>query len=268
MGDFGTGAAGKVLSTIAGLTGLFSGKIDKNVKRALDGLRLTMAVAFEAVAGFMSETGQKQSKGLGLLRRLWDGVLIPFLLKVDSWVKKAHGWLDKTLGPILRTLIKWRKKLLDFYRHWFRPIFDTIDVVRHMLRLLAFLHVEVAGKIERKLGAFEDWVNAKFAYVEGKVNELIDTTELVIDGFGFYQKYTWIRSQVLYARETWNVLLHRQLEGVDQVDAAAMKQRKVQPIEARTLADQVNEYRTTGAGELAPDVDVYLEQWRTSADHV
>lgn len=263
MGDFGTGTAGNVLNIIGTLGGLFRGKIDKNVARALDGLRLAMAFALTQVASFMSETGQKQSKGVGILRRLWEDVILVALTKLDGWVRRAHDWLGKTLGPILRTLIKYRKKLLDFYKHWFRPIFDTIDAVRHVLRVLSFLHVAVAEKIDRRLAAFEDWVSDKLGFVLREINKLIDTTQLVIDEFGFYQRYTLVRSMLKYERDYWGALW-----------LSAHKREKENPPPAATwpaettpkdYADSVGEFMTSGGGpdsaalrEYAQDVGLML----------
>lgn len=263
MGDFGTGSAGKILNTIATLGGLFSGKIDKNVKKALDGMRLAMAFSFGVVAAFMSETGAKQAKGVGILRRLWDSVILVALLKLDTWIKRAHKWLDKTLGPILRTLLKYRKKLLDFYKHWFRPIFDTIDAVRHVLRVLSFLHIDIAGKIDRRLGEFESWVTEKFGYVLGKINKLIAATELVIDEFGFYQRYTLVRSMVLYERDYWKTLwisAHKRERENPKASPAAVKELTAAAAASELRAVALDGDRSTNgrAAEESATLRIYV----------
>lgn len=204
--EFGTDFAVKLVSIIGGFTGLFGGKIDKNVKRALDGMRLTLALAFEALAHFAKDTGDTQSKSVGLFRRLWDLVIIGFIHHVDTAVRKLHDWLKKTLGPILRALYKIRKQLLKLYDKWLKPIFDTIDVIRHVLGVLAFLHLDFARKADQKLSELEARLRRLILVPLQKLNQVIDQVTLVIDEFGFYQRYTLVRSMVLYERDYWKTV--------------------------------------------------------------
>jgi len=204
--EFGTGFATTIISIAGGLSGLFKGKIDGNVKRALDGMRLTLAVAFEALAHFAKDSGDTQSKSVGLLRRLWDVVIIGFIHHVDTAVRKLHDWLKKTIGPILRALYKIRAQLLKLYDKWLRPIFDTIDVIRHVLSVLSFLHLDFARKADEKLSELEARLRRIILVPLQKLNQVIDQVTLVIDEFGFYQRYTLVRSMVLFERDYWKTV--------------------------------------------------------------
>lgn len=204
--EFGTSFATNLLTIAAGLGGLFGGKIDKNVKRALDGMRLTLALAFEALAHFAKDSGDTQSKSVGILRRLWDVVIIGFIHHVDTAVRKLHDWLKKTLGPILRALYKIRAQLLKLYDKWLRPIFDTIDAIRHVLSVLSFLHLDFARKADEKLGELEARLRRIILVPLQLLNKVIDQVTLVIDEFGFYQRYTLVRSMVLYERDYWKTV--------------------------------------------------------------
>lgn len=258
--EFGTTPAGALLSIGAGLVNLFSGKIDKNVKRALDGMRLTLAVAFETVAGFMKETGQKQSGVVGILRRFWDAALLPLIKKIDGKINRLYAWLKDTFGPIVSALLWLRKHVIDFYGKWFKPIFDTIDAVRGILRVLGVLHLDVARKLDEKLARLEARILAPLRVALETINTLIDWTERVIDGNGFFQRYTFLRSQVKYARASWNELLHPQLKGVDDVDIEGLRQRTYRVISAHELGSQLAEFQRSGGGELAPVIsEVVLE---------
>lgn len=202
--EFGGGFAGTIIQIGAGLAGLFRGKIDKNVKSALDGMRLTLALAFNALADFGKESGNTQAKSVGILRRLWDVVILGFIHKVDHGVRALRDWLKHTLGPILRALYKIRTRLLAFYAKWFKPIFDTIDVIRHVLQLLSFLHIDVARKLDQQLAELEARLRRLILVPLQKLNEVIDQVNLVIDLGGFFQRYTYVRSMVLYERDHWS----------------------------------------------------------------
>lgn len=202
--EFGSGFAGTIITIGAGLLGLFKGKIDKNVKTALDGMRLTLALAFNALADFATEAGNTQAKSVGILRRLWDLVIIGMIHKVDKGIRALRDWLKHTLGPILRALLKVRNVLLRIYSKWLKPIFDTIEVIRHVLQLLSFLHIDVARKLDQSLAELEARLRRIILVPLQKLNEVIDQVNLVIDLGGFFQRYTYVRSMVLYERDHWN----------------------------------------------------------------
>jgi hypothetical protein len=265
LAEFGTGPAGVLISIGASLFNLFGGKIDANVKRALDGMRLTLARSLEVVAAFMKDTGKTTSRGIGILSRFWEAVLLPFLKKADGRLLRIYKWLKDTFGPIVSALLWLRKHIVDFYGKWFRPIFDTIDAVRGILRLLGVLHVEFAKKLDDKLARLEARLLKPLRVALETINTLIDWTERIIDLNGFFQRYTLIRSMLLHERDVWRVWwasAHKR----DQESPPAPQTWPAPPTSAN-VSESIIVYAQDRSGpdaaaskELAQDIVLYARQ--------
>lgn len=265
--EFGTDFVGIIIGIGSALAGLFGGGgIDGKVKTALDGIRLVVQRAMNAMADFGQETGNTQSKATGILRRLWDVVVIGLIHHLDSAVKGLHEWLKTTLGPILRALLKMRKMLLDFYTHWFKPIFDTIDAIRGVLRALSLLHIKVAQQLDAQLGELEARLRKPILLALGKINEAINIIDNVVGLGGLFQRLALIESQWHYVGDMWSVLIKHSPDGVTFEQNDQLRKQTVTAVDATKLARDVNDYITTGAGELAPDVDAYTALFLASVN--
>lgn len=255
------GGPGAIIVGIAsGLASLFGGKgkVDGFTLKLLTGLRDALVAYGQSFVGFAYETNGRLGKITSILGRFWDAILIPFIKKTDGKIMSIYDWLKTTLGPVIEALKLLRKHIVDFYTKYFRPILDTIDAIRGVLRVLSFLHVKVAAKLDAQFAALEQRILKPFRLVLETINTLIDWTNRVMTADGFFQRYTMLRSQIRYARESWNVLLHPQLAGVDKFDAAAARARTVTPIDATTLVQGIGEYSNTGTGILQPATDLFV----------
>lgn len=262
----GGGIVGAIAAIGSALAGLFGrGKVDSGTKFSLVLLRTSVLGIAEQLTNYATETTGRQSKGAGILLRLWDSVLLPFITKADSRIRKIYSWLKDTFGPVVDALLWLRKHVIDFYTKWFKPILDTIDAVRGILRIMGLLHIEIAKKLDAKLAALEQRLLAPLRVALTTINTLINWTERVIDGDGFFQRYTILRSQVRYAVESWNALLHPQLSGVDKFDVAAARAQLYPEVDAATISRELTDYYTFGGGELAADVNANAALWLASA---
>lgn len=204
--DSGSGGlVGAVQGIIAGLGNLFRGKVDGATKFSLLALRVAIAGLAEQLTNYATETTGKQSSGAGILIRLWDAVLLPFFQKADRRILKIYNWLKDTFGPVISALLWIRKHIIKFYDHWFKPIFDTIDAVRGILRIMGLLHIDVARKLDEKLARLEARILAPLRIALQTINQLIDWTQRIIDGDGFFQRYTLVRSLLKHERDMWQV---------------------------------------------------------------
>lgn len=254
--EFGGGVGGVIVGVLSGLAGLFGGggKVDGTTLRILTGLRDAVVAVGTSFTGYAYETNGKLGRIAGILSRLWDAVLLPFIKKTDGKIRGVYDWLKATLGPVIEAL-KWlRKHVLDIYDKYFRPILDTIDAIRGVLRVLSLLHVKIAAKLDAQLAALEHRLLAPIRLALETINALIDWTQRVITADGFFQRYTFLVSQIRYAAQSWNVLLHPQLAGVDKFDAAGARARVVEPIDPAQLRNAVTQYYATGTGPLADQI--------------
>lgn len=263
--EFGTGLAGTLVGIGAGLIGLFGGKIDKNVKTALDGMRLSLRLALEALADFGGEVGGEQAKSTGIIARILGVVLLGLIHGVDNGITGLHNWLKNTLGPVLRALQKFRKLFLAFYDKWFKPIFDTIDVIRHVLQVLSFLHLDFARNLDQKLSDLEARLRKIILFPLVELNKVINQVNLVIDEFGFYQRYTLVRSMIKYDVDMWNTLLHRQVVGISPAEKTARAGQQYERNDPAVAGVALGEFYRTGGGELAPVINELAPVWLAAA---
>jgi hypothetical protein len=146
---------------------------------------------------------------------LWSKVLKPAWAKFNKWIDRAHDWLVTKFGPILCWLQKARKRITEFYKKYIRPWLDAIDITRKFLKLLEALHVKWAAELDRELAALEDFVTRPFLLVVGKLNEIINLVNSVIDGFGLFQRVVLIRSLVRDYEFAWRAIVNPYSTPVD-----------------------------------------------------
>jgi hypothetical protein len=139
---------------------------------------------------------------------LWSKVLKPAWAKFNKWIDRAHDWLVTKFGPILCWLQKARKRIEAFYKKYVQPWLDAIDTTRKFLRLLEALHIKWAAELDRKLAALEDRITRPFLLVVGKLNEIINLVNSVIDGFGLFQRVVLIRSIERDYQYAWRAIVN------------------------------------------------------------
>lgn len=253
--DFGATAI--VAGIVAGLQflgGLFKGKVDGNVKLALEGVRSVVA-----------DLGKKIVEGLTVVAwqfaRLWDWlkkhlsrIAREIYDVIAAIVQRVTRVLDKILGPVIDFLDKVRANLLQIYRDYIRPILDIIEFIRLPLRILSAFGVEWAKRLDATLGNLEDWITDNFRFVLGKVNHAIDVLNGIVDVTGLLKRFALTRS-LLRDINIWMGLAwwkaHRPLQEATRDDYL----RPLPTALADARAGQLDEYVRTRGGELAPVID-------------
>lgn len=217
-----------------------------------------------AIAHFAVLVARVFAKTFTLLRGFWSQVLQPFVRWTWQGINRLHLWLEQTLGPVLRLLNAVRQWLEDFYQHWLRPIFDTIDAIRATARLLGALHLEWARKLDAWLGDLEARVFAAFAVVYVVLNRISEAVNRIIDLDGLIQRGVLLESLWRRVGDVWAVLLGHAPEGVSAA-ANTAKARQGYPLrDGVSLGRALAEYSRTGGGELAPDIRALVPVWRAA----
>lgn len=146
------------------------------------------------------------------LERTYEHVLKPAWQKFWKFIDAAKKWLDKHVGPILRYLEKIRRRLLEWYDRFIRPILDTIGLARRVLQMLARLGVDWARKLDAKLAWLEERISSAFYLVLGRLNEVIDLVDRVVTADGLFQRLAFIRTlqrDTRYVMNVWANAFHR-----------------------------------------------------------
>jgi len=260
--DFGASAAVALIITVAGfLKNLFGGRIDAKVKRALDGLKNAIVAMGKEIAEFFRNVGGKFGDVWSWVRRQWRNVIVPALRKLDRYVKRVFKWLKDTFGPIIEFLQKVRRELLKFYDKWFRPIFDTIDVIRRVLGIFSLFGLEWSRKLDQKLAELEDAIRRPFLLLVQKVNEIIDVVDRIVTLDGLLQRITLLRSVV---RDVYSIagIWHRAHSKPLTDQERQQIQAGAKLMESEEISAAFDEWRQTGGGPFAAEIAEHSAELR------
>lgn len=178
---------------IAGVLAAFGWIADKAATLAVILWNVTVIVG-KALAWFAINLGGVFGKVYSLLSRFWSGVLRPFIAWTWGRIDKLASWLQRTFAPALKFLETLRLYVLKIYDTYFKPIFDTIEVVRRVLQLLAALHVDFARELDRKLAELEDRLLWPIREAMFRINQVSDWVNRIVTLDGLLQRITLLRS--------------------------------------------------------------------------
>ena len=208
----------------------------------------------QAIAQFAVAIATIFSKVYGLLANFWSGTLRPFVEWAWKQFDRFVGWLDRTLGPVIKFLEEIRRQVDKFYNRWFKPLFDAIDATRRVMQILARLHVPFAKELDTYLGYLEAKLLAPIQYLYYRLNQVMDWVNRIITLDGYLQQLTLIRSLWKYQRaalSVWWESIHRPLTGARQdVYRSPLVTRSMPAIRADLVA-----YVFTGSGPDRARID-------------
>lgn len=194
------------------------------------------------------------------LKSLYDDILKPAWEKFNSLVNRLHGWLQTKFAPILKWLTTARAYVQRLYDTFVRPVVDLIDAAKQGLNILASLGVGWAKQLEQDLSELEAKIEAPFDYVMGKLNELINWVNRIVDLDGLFQRLVLLRSLVRDVENQLRILHNTRLSSLSPADVQnnhdAQQGKKYAQMQ-QDVADAV----TTGGGALGPVTDEIALEW-------
>lgn len=196
-----------------------------------------------------------------VLRATWDHVLKPAFLKIDQFIRDAHSWLEKHLGPALRKLNELRKRINEWWMKYVQPFLLFLDVARAGLRVLSALGVDWARKLDGKLGALQTWITHWIVELNRRLNQVADWINVIIDEGGLFQRIVLLKSIARDAADAWNVLVGAKSKAITADQSAALKLA----VKGKKLPDVQADlalYLRTGGGDLTATVDGAATAWR------
>jgi hypothetical protein len=197
-------------------------------------------------------------KAWDFTRSLYDDVLKPAWTKFWSLVDRVRASLEHAFRPVLDFLRHVREEILGFYTKWVRPILDTIDVTRKILRVLSALHLDFAKRLDAKLGALEDAIDRPFRLLLAEVNKIINLVDRVVTANGLFQRLALVRSIERDIRYVVNAWHNSQSKPLTDADRRAAKERDTFK-SGEQIASESRVYLETGVGPHAASID----EWST-----
>lgn len=252
--DVQSGWLNFVISAIVALAGWIGGHaatIGIVLWEVLQKVGIIIAQFAVKVAGVMVQV-------YNLFGRFWAHVLRPFVSWSWRSVLRLEGWLQRTFNPVLRFLQLVRTRLLEIYTKWFRPIFDTIDAVRGVLRVLGSFHIKWALALDAKLGDLEDRMLAPIRLALAKINEASDWINRIVTFDGLFQRLTLLASLWHHVGDVWGVLLSHNPEGTSAAANAAAAARAYPADDPALYTKALNDWYRSKSGILAPQMSAHV----------
>lgn len=211
-------------------------------------------------------------KAWDFTKGLYEDILKPAWQKFWSLVDRVRGALEHALAPVIKFLRQVRDEIIGFYTKWVRPILDTIETTRKILRVLSALHLDFARKLDAKLGELEELIDRPFRIVLAKVNEILNVVNRVVTADGLFQRLALVRSITRDFKVIGDEYARWHKEPITQLALDDLHKRKVDHDDPRVAGEQLGAlYRGEDshvaalARELAPEWRAALGLSRTSA---
>lgn len=237
-----------------------------------DGIELTidaavtwLVTAFGWIAArlgeFIVSTGSIFAKTWDALGALWSKVVQPIILQIDDWFKRFSRWLNDLVAPVLKWAQAVRNEIQLIYRTFVRPVLDALDATKHVLDILAKLHVPFAAALERYTTELESWIVENYLRVTGYVNHILDVLDSVLTLDGLLQRLVLVRSlerdAAYLVRLAWNAQLERNARPAPGLRSAT----KLSHVDAASVGPHLADYYRDGAGAYADEIDGQVLVW-------
>lgn len=254
-GSLVTGAIA-VINFLGGLFGFGGSGLNSEARRALNNLSDTIRSIGREVAERLRDVAMFFASVWAMFRKLWARVLLPMLQRLDRYITRIFTWLRDTFGPIIDALVWLRRKILEFYDRWFRPILDTIDAIRGVLRIFSFFGLDWARRLDAALAEIQDRINQAFTVVMSRLNEVIDWVDRIVTLDGLLQRVTLLRSLLRYERDMWKVWW----ESIRQREAekGPIPRRELAAVTPAQTSATVREYALVHGGADANRIDEHV----------
>ncbi len=183
---------------------------------------------------------------------------------VAGWKKFWHlvdrfrAWLERSFKPVLDFLFMVRRRLMDFYTRWIRPVLDVIDIGRKVARVLGALGIEWAQALDRRLMEIQEAIDRPFRAVLARVNEIIGIVNRVVTADGLFQRLALIRSIERDVRYVFNTLHNAQSKPLTDDDRESALARDNYKTGQQFIAE-TRVYLETGDGPNAASIDEWSQ---------
>jgi hypothetical protein len=188
-------------------------------------------------------------------------VLLPLLRRLDDVLSRVFTWLRDTFGPVIEFLRKVRLRILEFYDKWFKPILDTIDVLRRILGIFSLFGLEWSRKLDRALAEIQDGIALAFERVLGEINRIMATVDRIVTLDGLLQRLTLLRSIERDIAYIWRAHSNSQSKPLTDPERAAARAAGNWPSGEEWHRDSVSYLRG------GPSVhDASIREWAAELD--
>lgn len=243
-----------ILSAIGSLFGLFRGGVSGAVKRALEGLRDSLARVGDALMRFAWRIARAAGKVLQSVQALWVRVLRPLLTVVERILIRVNLIIDRVLRPVLEAIERYREAILMIYEQIFRPVILAIETVRRMLAILKFARLGFAKRLDDRLARLEGKVAAPILDALRTINTMGGWINYLLTLEGIIREGPLLASLEGISSELDALAHNARRSDVDQAVLDRIR-REGRPRPRAAVLTDLREWSLSGAGPLQTRVE-------------
>jgi hypothetical protein len=253
------------ISLVGGWLGAAGGAVSAALAATVSWLSATLSWLSLHVASLFRATGGMFSRVWDVSRRFWGEVIRPAFQHVYRWIEDARDWLKKKFGPVFRLISKVRERVRKIYDHWVRPILDGIETTRHVLQVLAALHIKWAAALDHKLGEVESVITENYLRILSAINRATDVLNSIVTGELLFQRLPFLRSlerdAPYWIRMWWTTQVVANAHPAPGLRTA----EKLRYKDPSSYGRELGQFYRTGDGELASDAADLVLEWQRAA---
>lgn len=222
-----------------------------------------------ALAGLLRSSlwdlGRFLSQTVGALKKIWSDVIRPFLSWANTKLLALEAWLKEKFAPLIKFLKDVKDHFDEFYKHYVKPITDTIDFIRGLNRILETFHIHLLSQLDKTLTQLEAKIDEPFQWVRDKITWVEGWIDRIVTADGLFQRLTLLRSMIAYEGEIIRNFWSAQLTHVSQEEVERRRQEKYQGADPAHPGQELKKFYTDGGGEFAGTIRELVPLWRISA---
>lgn len=245
-----------VIATVLGsLFGLFRGRVDKELAKALNALRNVVNTGFAAITYFALRLARTIGKILEAVHSLWVRIIQPVFDAIARAARRINEIVDKVLKPYLDLLKRIREIIDLIYNVIFRPIIQTLETVRKILVIGRLLRIKAAARADRAIAGLEAKILEPLFVLYRKVNESLGWLNVLVTARATIQGAVLLASLDEHKGAVVNLIYNAQSQPLD--DEGLRRISDVQSEAAPGVAE--SEFRQLVSTRSGPAADGLAE---------
>jgi len=194
------------IGAIGSLLGAVGGAIAASLESVVVFLAHSLGWLAGHVADLLHNTGAMFAKVWDAAKIVYDDVLKPVAQWLHDMFNTVKDWLKRVFSPILEWANRVKAELVSLFNRFLKPVWDALDTAKHILDMLAKLHIPFAQQLDAFVTDLEKVLQENYLWLLGEVNKVIDTINGIVTLDGFFQRFVFLRTLQRDAFYVWRVL--------------------------------------------------------------
>jgi len=249
-GPSGIGTA--VGGVLKGLGGLIGGG-QANAPGIFSALPASVVNIAQGLLRFIWRALQALGKVFSVLTNVWVRVLRPMLGRLVWVFRRLRRLIEHDIPWVIRYIDRIRRRVLEIYERYTRPMLVWIQRMRRMLLFLRLFGIKWAEKLDARLVQMQAKILYPIRVALEHIRMIEQWLNVIVSAEQLIQETIWGRSVFHYQdplMRSWTSAVGRPMD--------PLKRKELYPSRAAVTPEEswngLREYLRTGGGPLAGDI--------------